>query len=909
MSTNTETKQVYLEDDIKRIFDGKRVLIAGMGREGKSALALLERLAVCGEIVTAENDEAIRAALSESKFDMVVKSPGVPMRVLRDLCQKTEITSMTDVFLRVYGDQVVGVTGTKGKSTTASLIYNVFKTAGYKVLLGGNIGIPLFELLEQMDVATIVVAELSCHQLEGIHRGPHVAVLLNLFQEHLDHYGSYLEYKMAKLQIGLRQCDGDTFIYCRDNDELCATVRSQQSAFRSQMIAYSADDEPLFGEVATRLPGEHNRSNIQAVAYVAQQYCIDPAMFRKGVSEFNGLEHRLEYVGISKGIKFYNDSISTIPAACEAAVKSIGDVQTLILGGFDRKIDYSGLACFLSKSGVSNIAFVGEAGKRILAELERLYPEHGKTMFVVGGNAKSGAADGEEIFRRVVAWCFAVTEAGKSCLLSPAAASYDSFRNFEERGRVFKDLVRSHLRHELHTHPGLSGNEAFAHDLIVDSLKAYNDCTVFTYVGGNESAGDVLSAGETPASQFFGRVSGYGVVAVFGDRKGLPTIALRADTDALPIDETALHAACAPKPDNAPQPAAVFDLSEDFDTSGISDFSDASDYSSQVRGVSHKCGHDGHTAIMLRVADLIAQNPDVYAKKNIMLIFQPEEETGYGSQKILDSGIMQRYDIQAVYGLHNIPGEPLGLILLSDNTFAAASAGVKYCITGRQTHASTPEKGLNPGMAVAEMIERFNDLNSNLKKQNTPSEQGTRNLQSILTPWKNKSRNTPVVPFDPIADFTQSTLIGVTLGEEAYGTSAGTAEVMFTLRAFSNSSMAALRKKADGIAAEVCSKYGLRLSVRESDPFKATENNAELVNQLEKTLTASGYAVRHLDKPFRWSEDFANYLLHYRGAFFGIGAGEHCPELHHPDYDFPDALIEPAAKAFYEIILSFDTSI
>ncbi len=896
---------MYLEDDIKRIFDGKRVLIAGMGREGKSALALVERLGVCAEVVTAENDEAIRTSLTVNNFDMIVKSPGIPMRVLNDLCQNTEITSMTDIFLRVYGDQVVGITGTKGKSTTSSLIYNVFKTAGYKVLLGGNIGIPLFELLDKMDVTTIVVAELSCHQLEGIHRGPHVAVLLNLFQEHLDHYGSYTEYKMAKLQIGLRQCDGDTLIYCRDNAELSAMVNANRTQFRSNVIDYSANDEPIFGDVTTRLPGEHNRSNIQAVACVARQYCIDGELFRKGVSEFNGLEHRLEFVGVYKGIKFYNDSISTIPAACEAAVKAVGDVQTLILGGFDRGIDYSSLATFLAKSNVNNIAFVGKAGQRILEHLNSLYPDHGKNTHLFVADNSDGKSDGNgtKIYRRVTNWCFKVTEAGKCCLLSPAAASYDSFKNFEERGRVFKELVRSHVRHELHAHPGLSGNESYAHDTIVESLKAYKDCTVFTYVGDHEAAGDVISAGETPEykSEFFGRVSGYGVVAVFGNRKELPTIVLRADTDALPIDEQRM-----PSTEDG-QPTALFDLKSTPDTADDYDNLDCFDYRSRVKGVSHKCGHDGHTAIMLRVADMIAQTPSVYADKNIMLIFQPEEETGYGSQKILDSGIMQRYSIQGIYGLHNIPGEPLGTILLTGRTFAAASVGVKYSITGRQTHASTPEKGLNPGLAVAELIEEFDKLNSDRNNPDNRNSRETSGLSSLLTAWRNKNKNKQTLPQDPISGFAQSTLIGIRLGDEAYGTSAGTAEAMFTLRTFSNASMATLRAKADRIAHEICKRHGLQLSVSESDPFKATENNADQTNWIEKVFTQTGFTVKHLDKPFRWSEDFANYLQHYSGAFFGIGAGENCHELHHPDYDFPDGLIEPAAKAFYSILLNSET--
>ena len=194
------------------------------------------------------------------------------------------------------------------------------------------------------------MAELSCHQLEGIYTAPHVGILLNLFQEHLDHYESYLDYQMAKMQIGLRQTEGDYFIYCRDNKDLLSLIKKCDKGFRGEMIAYSVDDEPLYGAVTTRLPGDHNRSNIQAAALVAQLYCVEPDIFRKAVEDFKGLEHRLEFVGTYEGVRFYNDSISTIPAACEAAVSALGGVQTLIVGGFDRDIDYNGLADFLTAS-------------------------------------------------------------------------------------------------------------------------------------------------------------------------------------------------------------------------------------------------------------------------------------------------------------------------------------------------------------------------------------------------------------------------------------------------------------------------------------------------------------------------------------------------------------------------------
>lgn len=348
------------------------------------------------------------------------------------------------------------------------------------------------------------------------------------------------------------------------------------------------------------------------------------------------------------------------------------------------------------------------------------------------------------------------------------------------------------LRHQLHTHPGISGDEWFAHDLVVRELQACHPDRVETHVGG------------------------FGVVAVWGSELSRPTIAIRGDMDAIPLG--------------------------------------------------HRCGHDGHTAILLQLAAYLGAQ-GYPADRNVMLVFQPEEETGMGAQKILEAGIMQQYNIHAVYGLHNLPGYPLGTVVLNYRTFAAASSGVVYRLTGRSTHASTPEKGINPGLAVAEIIQQFARFNS-----------------------------------DPHADidaFRQSTLICTQLGEEAFGTSAGEALVMFTLRAFTNHTMEHLLAEAHDVAARIASRYGLHLEYELREPFPATENRYECVEQVEQYCECRTHTEF---APFRWSEDFAHYLIHFRGAMFGIGAGEKHVELHHPDYDFPDALIGRAAEVFYNLV-------
>lgn len=804
---------MFRESTLKSLLEGRRILIAGYGREGKSTHKLLQRLFPDRVFDVAENDAAIHKALQGGPYDLVLKSPGIPMRVFEGFCDLQIVSSQTDLFLQVYGDRTVGVTGTKGKSTTASLIFHLMShLSQHPVLLAGNIGIPLFDILDSLDDNTYIVAELSCHQLENIHRGPHIGIVLNLFQEHLDHYRDYMGYKMAKLQMGLTQQAGDHFLYCSDNEELRSLVESL--AFSSDVCAYDAAQARPFAQLlqAAHLSGDHNLCNLYVALKAAglalekelppipnSQFPVSNSQFSTLLQSFAPLEHRMECVGSFDDISFYNDSISTIPAACIAAVEALKTVDTLILGGFDRGIDYAPLALFLQKSTVRNLVFVGQAGRRIAALLDL---SKFNILF-------------EDDYRVIVDWCFTHTAKGGICLLSPAAASYDAFRNFEQRGSLFKDLVRNHrspmdnsqlsalnhLRRNLHDHPGVSGCESFAHDTVVEFLNDLQPSALHTHVGG------------------------YGVVAQFGINPALPTIAFRADIDALPIG--------------------------------------------------HRCGHDGHTATLLHFAQLVSgwKHPSC----NVLLVFQPEEETGLGAAKIVEMGLMQKLGVSAVFGMHNLPGYPMGQIVMSSSvepsTFAAASSGVVYHLEGRSTHASTPELGLNPGLAVSDII----------------------SAMALL--------NRPATS----SDFQQATLICVRLGDEAFGTSAANADVMFTLRAFSNSKMDQLLNQAHTLVQAAAEKHHLQWSYELREPFRATENTPSLVTNLRSLLQGLRYDVVEMSTPFRWSEDFSQYLDHFPGVFFGVGAGIDHVELHNPDYDFPDELISKVAQIFFDICTNYQS--
>ena len=422
---------MFREDQLRDLLEGRRILIAGYGREGQSAERLIRRLEPGADYTIATQVEKGRWKDQEGQwhndwpFDMVIKSPGIP--TFHFPLSTFHLTSLTDLFLQVYGDLTVGVTGTKGKSTTASLIHHLLPGS----ILAGNIGIPLFDILDDLHEDSIVVAELSCHQLENIHRGPHVGVLLNLFQEHLDHYESYMGYKMAKMQIGLKQQAGDHFFYCTDNGELCELVKSYELRVKSELHPYSineiSDEERVLLD-ACPLEGEHNRSNALVACRVASLVTRQPiSTFSIPLSTFHGLRHRMEKVGVYQGVTWYDDSISTIPAAAIAAVKALGRVDTLILGGFARGIDYTPLVDFLKDAPLRNVVFVGQAGRRIYKELSTIhYPL--STLI-------------EDDYTKIVPWCASVTPQGGVVLLSPAAASYDAFKNFEVRGDFFREQI------------------------------------------------------------------------------------------------------------------------------------------------------------------------------------------------------------------------------------------------------------------------------------------------------------------------------------------------------------------------------------------------------------------------------------------------------------------------------------
>ncbi|MDP3442767.1 MAG: UDP-N-acetylmuramoyl-L-alanine--D-glutamate ligase, partial [Ignavibacteria bacterium] len=351
------------------------------------------------------------------QYDTILKAPGIPGFKLQITNNQT-LSSQTDLFLMAYHSQTIGITGTKGKSTTSSLIFHLLKESGTKCILTGNIGIPCFDSIPQIEDESIIVFELSANQLENVRHSPHIAVLLNIFEEHLDHFGTFEAYEKAKTMIFKYSGSDDTIIIHESLNELLNQSQAKVKLF---------PQENLVLEVESKLPGQHNQLNIQAALHACIAIGKNMNELNSSIATFKGLSHRLEFIGNAKGINFYNDSIATIPEATIAALETLKKVDFLILGGFDRGIQYEKLITYLNQHPVKIVLYTGKAGARIASELKLLQTHMQLFSF----------QSMEEAFDIIQKKAFA----GATCLLSPAAASYDQYKNFEHRGETFKNLV------------------------------------------------------------------------------------------------------------------------------------------------------------------------------------------------------------------------------------------------------------------------------------------------------------------------------------------------------------------------------------------------------------------------------------------------------------------------------------
>ena len=447
-------------DQILNRLRGKRILILGFGREGKSSLRFLNKY--LPDAVVAVADKNAMEGVTHSgegyletmyNYDIVIKTPGISL--LGFDTKDVEITSQTDLFLSEFHSQTIGITGTKGKSTTTSLIYHLLKSSGRDAILTGNIGIPCFDIMEDIKLESIVVYELSAHQLEYVHNSPRVGVLLNIFEEHLDHFGTMQRYAGAKLNIMRYMGEDDTAVIHE------TLMEEAWSMFVNNIVFSLFDIDDLVDRTALPLLGEHNLMNVKAALLACYAYGVDIRELVPYLYTFKPLEHRLELVGTFGGVTFVNDSISTIPQAAISACEALGRVDFLLLGGFDRGIDYQPLADYLKEHPVPYLLFTGHAGERMMTLMDgistssmtcntkvpELVPEQSRSIEGPASKVKvPEPVEGPVLYHfptmeEAFAYLAAHAKPGDVCLLSPAASSYDQYKNFEERGRKFKHLA------------------------------------------------------------------------------------------------------------------------------------------------------------------------------------------------------------------------------------------------------------------------------------------------------------------------------------------------------------------------------------------------------------------------------------------------------------------------------------
>lgn len=365
------------------------------------------------------------------------------------------------------------------------------------------------------------------------------------------------------------------------------------------------------------------------------------------------------------------------------------------------------------------------------------------------------------------------------------------------------------FRRELHRYPELSGAELQTAQRVVSYLRPLGPGCIWENIGGA------------------------GVVALFDSGQAGPCLLLRAELDALPIQE-------------------------------VNDFI----YRSQYPSVAHKCGHDGHTTILLGVAAALQQR--ALRQGKLLLLFQPAEETGAGASAMLDDP--QWANIPSpdyVFALHNLPGYPLGQVVVREGAITASVRSMIIRLFGKTAHAAEPENGHNPAATLALLLPQLQELSNN------------------------------EVECD---DFRLVTPVHIQVGEKAYGVAAGYGELHLTIRSWTESVMKTMIESIEHLLSEACQQTGLHYTIDWTDVFPGNVNDAGATRQLLSATRQAGLQAHLRATPFKWGEDFGCFTQRYPGAFLGMGAGEEHPALHHPDYDFPDALLEPAVALWLALL-------
>ena len=363
------------------------------------------------------------------------------------------------------------------------------------------------------------------------------------------------------------------------------------------------------------------------------------------------------------------------------------------------------------------------------------------------------------------------------------------------------------LRHELHQNPEVSGREKETPGRLLKFIRQYKPTQVIEGLGG------------------------HGLAFIYKFDKEGPVVMFRAELDALPIQE----------------------------------INDKLSYTSDYEGTGHMCGHDGHMAILAGLAEKIHEEP--LERGTVILLFQPAEENGEGAVAVLNDEKFEKIEPDYIFALHNLPGFPEKQVILKNKVFAAASKGMVIKLMGQTSHAAEPEKGNNPALPMAAIIQKLEGL-----------------------------------PKDDIYEGkVLVTVIHAVLGEIAFGTTPGYAEVRATLRAWNEDDLEMLSNVAQKEVEQIAHAAKLETEILWQETFAPTTNHPEAFKILKKAVQSTNHNYQEVNKAFGWSEDFGAFTKKYKGAYFGVGAGEDHPSLHNPDYDFPDDLIPVGVDVFYQI--------
>ena len=443
---------------------GMKVTVLGLGKSGLAAAELLCEKGAKVTVTDCMVEEKLHGRVAKLRnmkvrfflgsdgteavegADAIVVSPGVPAdapALLLAEKKKIRVISEIELFSWFCKSPVIAITGTNGKTTTSTLVAKLLGNAGCRVQLAGNIGIPLTGIVKELEAGEKVVAEISSFQLEHIEKfHPQVSVLLNITPDHLDRYRSFSEYVSAKGRIFENQDKNDFAVINVDDNEACGFLGRIKSAVvpysrkkdlkegvfvRSGRIMsrWKGKEEYICSVDDIRMKGLHNVENCLAAAAVGLIYGADTASMRRTISEFPGLEHRLEYVGTINGIGFFNDSKATNTGAVVEALGSFDCPVILICGGRDKGSDYTVLRNSV-RGKVKLAVLIGEAGKKLLDDLGGVVRcEESESFYSAFSRAALSALPGDVV------------------LLSPACSSFDMFKDFEERGRIFKAEVEN----------------------------------------------------------------------------------------------------------------------------------------------------------------------------------------------------------------------------------------------------------------------------------------------------------------------------------------------------------------------------------------------------------------------------------------------------------------------------------